>query len=187
MIDFENLQESFNNAINTDEFKRVQHDFNNSDNVYIIGNGGNMAVASHGAADCTRLTDKKVYCLDSMSYLTSVANDYKWENIFIKWLETYSYLNSKSMVIGLSGSGNSKNVVSALSWANDRYNFSTALISGQNSVCLDSNINELCFNVNYFHTIEILSLMAFYELIHGSGNECPTIKSEIIRKYGKES
>ena len=59
------------------------------------------------------------------------------------------------MIIGLSGSGNSKNIVSALAWANDRYNISTALISGQKSNCLEENINEVCFNKDYFHTVEI--------------------------------
>ena len=123
--------------------------------------------------------------MDNVSYITSIANDYKYDNIFIKWLEDYIYPDMKSMVIGLSGSGNSKNIVSALAWCNDRYNISTALISGQKSNCLDEKINEVCFEKDYFHTVEILSEMTFYQLIHGTGNSCPTIKSELIRKYGR--
>ena len=129
MVEFENLLSIFEKTIETEEFKQMQTDFNEADNVYFIGNGGNAPVCSHAASDITRLTDKKCYALDNVSYITSIANDYNYENIFIKWLEDYIYSDAKSMVIGLSGSGNSKNVVSALAWANDRYNLSTSLIS----------------------------------------------------------
>ena len=185
MIEFEGLLESFSEKIHSEEFKKLQSDFNDSDNIFFIGNGGIHSVATHAASDVSRLTSKRCYSLDSASYLTSIANDYNYENIYIKWLEDYIYPDMKSMVIGLSGSGNSKNVVSALAWANDRYNISTALISGQESNCLDETINEVCFDRGYFHTVEILSEMTFYQLIHGTGNACPTIKSELIRKYGK--
>jgi len=185
MMEFENLLLVFEEKIKTDEFIQMQTDFTEADNIYFIGNGGNAPVCSHASSDITRLTDKKCYSLDNVSYITSIANDYNYENIYIKWLEDYIYPDMKSMVIGLSGSGNSKNVVSALAWANDRYNISTALISGQGSNCLDETINEVCFDRGYFHTVEILSEMAFYQLIHGTGNACPTIKAELIRKYGK--
>jgi len=185
MIEFENLLEIFESKIDTDEFIQLQKDFDEADNIYFIGNGGNAPVCSHAASDITRLTDKKCYALDNISYITSIANDYKYDNIFIKWLEDYIYSDMKSMVIGLSGSGNSKNIVSALAWCNDRYNISTALVSGQKSNCLDEKINEICFDRYYFHTVEILSELTFYQLIHGTGNSCPTIKSELIRKYGR--
>ena len=185
MVEFENLLEVFESHINTDEFLQLQKDFDEADNIYFIGNGGNAPVCSHASYDITRLTNKKCYSLDNLSYITSIANDYKYDNIFIKWLEDYIYPDMKSMVIGLSGSGNSKNIVSALAWCNDRYNISTALISGQKSNCLDEKINEVCFDKAYFHTVEILSEMTFYQLILGTGNSCPTIKSELIRKYGR--
>ncbi len=185
MVEFENLLEVFESHIDTDEFLQLQKDFDEADNIYFIGNGGNAPVCSHASSDITRLTNKKCYSLDNVSYITSIANDYKYDNIFIKWLEDYIYPDMKSMVIGLSGSGNSKNIVSALAWCNDRYNISTALISGQKSNCLDEKINEVCFDRGYFHTVEILSEMTFYQLIHGTGNSCPTIKSELIRKYGR--
>tara|TARA_Y100001963_G_C6573878_1_gene350200 strand:- start:59 stop:637 length:579 start_codon:yes stop_codon:yes gene_type:complete len=185
MMEFENLLDVFEETIDTDEFKQMQDDFTEADNVYFIGNGGNAPVCSHASSDITRLTNKKCYSLDNISYVTSIANDYNYDNIYIKWLEDYIYPDMKSMVIGLSGSGNSKNVVSALAWANDRYNISTTLVSGQKSNCLEENINEVCFDRGYFHTVEILSELTFYQLIHGTGNACPTIKAELIRKYGK--
>ena len=152
LMEFENLLNVFEETIDTKEFKQLQSDFNEADNIYFIGNGGNAPVCSHASSDITRLTNKKCSSLDNVSYITS---------------------------------GNSKNIVSSLSWANDRYNISTCLISGQKSNCLDETINEVCFNRGYFHTVEILSELTFYQLIHGTGNNCPTIKAELIRKYGK--
>ena len=48
-------------------------------------------------------------------------------------------------------------------------------------------INELCWDNRYFHVHEILSMLTFYQLVHGSGNFCPTIKDELIRKGHTES
>jgi len=185
LTDFENLEPTFERTVGTQQWKTLQTDFNAAEDVYIIGNGGNMSVASHGASDISRLTNKRTYSLDSQSFATSVANDFSYDEMFVKWLSRYATGNTKSLLIGLSGSGNSKSILKALDWANTRYNFSCVLISGQKSIALDPKINEVCFDVKYFHSAEILSLMAVYELIVGCGNACPTIKSEIIRKYGK--
>ena len=89
MVEFENLLEVFESHINTDEFLQLQKDFDEADNIYFIGNGGNAPVCSHASSDITRLTNKKCYSLDNLSYITSIANDYKYDNIFIKWLEDY--------------------------------------------------------------------------------------------------
>ena len=90
MIEFENLLETFKKIIQTDEFKRLQKDFNESENIFFIGNGGSHSVATHAASDVSRLTPKRCYSLDSASYLTSIANDYGYNNIFMQWLEDYA-------------------------------------------------------------------------------------------------
>tara|TARA_R100000278_G_C5427798_1_gene148989 strand:+ start:121 stop:726 length:606 start_codon:yes stop_codon:yes gene_type:complete len=182
MIEFENLLETFKSKIDTKEFKKLQVDFDKSDTIFFIGNGGVHSVATHAASDVSRLTSKKCYSLDSASYLTSIANDYSYNNIFIRWLEDYAVEGSNSMVIGFSGSGNSKNVISCLTLATDKYNFKTNLISGQKSAFLPDYIDQVCFDNKYFHVHEILCMLTFYQLIHGTGNSCPTIKDEIVRK-----
>ena len=181
---FEGLEEKLSQAVETEEWKTLQKQFNEAEIINMIGNGGNMAVASHGAADATRLTNKKVHCLDSQSHLTSIANDHGYENIFERWLEAYADLDKKTLVLGYSGSGNSANVLGALRWADDQ-GFDTTIITGVKSARLDRDtINEICFDNIFFHSHEILSVMSFYELIHGAGHACPTIKAENDRKYG---
>ena len=187
MIEFEGLLETFEKTIETEEFEKFQSDFNESENVFFIGNGGSHSVATHAASDVSRLTSKKCFALDSASYLTSIANDYGYNNIFMKWLEDYATVDSKSLVVGFSGSGNSKNVISTLTLAHQDYNFKTCLLSGQPSNCVAPYVNEVVFNNRYFHVHEILCMLTFYQLIHGTGNGCPTIKDELIRKGHAES
>ena len=103
MIEFEGLLDTFEKTIHTKEFQKLQSDFNDSDNIFFIGNGGSHSVATHAASDVSRLTSKRCYSLDSASYLTSIANDYGYNNIFLQWLEDYAIKDSKSMVIGFSG------------------------------------------------------------------------------------
>jgi len=182
---FENFYGKFEAIADTPEWARLQEDFNQSEYIYVVGNGGNMAVASHAAADVTRLTGKKTFCLDSQSLMTSFANDFGYDNIFARWLNFYAVdTDKKSMVLGYSGSGNSKNVLGALDWAHNQHNFSAHLFSGVKSLALSEGINEIVCDMHYFHTHEIMSVMTFYELVYGSGNECPTIRAEVNRKFG---
>jgi hypothetical protein len=56
------------------------------------------------------------------------------------------------------------------------------MISGQSRGILSEEVNEVDLNCLYFHTVEVLSLILFYDLIHDLGAECPSIKEEIVRK-----
>jgi D-sedoheptulose 7-phosphate isomerase len=116
--------------------------------------------------------------------MTSVANDYGYNNMFVKWLEGHKKRlgrQKKIMVIGLSCSGGSKNVTSALYWA-QMNGYMTVMISGQSANVLPDGINEVCLNTQYFHTTEVLTLIMFYELIAACGAKCPTIHEEVVRK-----
>jgi phosphoheptose isomerase len=184
MIDFENIEEKFKETIGSESWKRLVSDFLSSDRIYLIGNGGLHFVAAHGATDCTRLiSDKLVMSFDSTGYITSCANDHGYENIFIRWLETAGVTDvpPKTMVIGLSCSGNSKNITRALSWAKSS-GLNTGMISGQTSKRLGKGINEVVLDCKYFHTCEVLTLILFYQLIHETDNACPAIIDEIKRK-----
>jgi D-sedoheptulose 7-phosphate isomerase len=93
--------------------------------IYIFGNGGSGASASHATGDFLKGAsfglDKrfKVICLnDNIPALMAIANDISWDAIFIEQLK--NFLQPNDLVIGISGSGNSKNVVSAMEYAMDK-------------------------------------------------------------------
>jgi len=189
---------SISNSSIVDFVNLIIKAYQNEKKVFACGNGGNVASVQNLVLDLNmhpfvsedkskrkgkRNQFQAISLCDSSAAITGMTNDIGFENIFAEQLRYQA--SEGDILFAMSGSGNSKNIVSALAWCNDRYNISTALISGQKSNCLDEKINEVCFEKDYFHTVEILSEMTFYQLIHGTGNSCPTIKSELIRKYGR--
>ena len=90
--------------------------------VFIFGNGGSGATASHVTGDFLKGIsyglDKRfrVQCLnDNVSGMMAISNDLTYEDIFIEQLKVF--LKKQDIVIGISGSGNSSNVVKALDYA----------------------------------------------------------------------
>tara|TARA_B100001123_G_scaffold400578_1_gene486506 strand:+ start:1062 stop:1667 length:606 start_codon:yes stop_codon:yes gene_type:complete len=180
LIDFENIEDKIRTAAASDDYQKLIKKVNRAKKIFLIGNGGLHYVASHMATDLSRLIpDKAVYSFDSVGFITSNANDHGYNQIFIRWLETISSVEDPvdCLIIGLSCSGNSANVVDALHWAESR-NYATFMISGAKSETLHKHIDELSIECKYFHTVEVSILMIFYDLIHRTGNHCPSIRQE---------
>jgi len=84
--------------------------------VYVLGNGGSAATPSHSAGDWTHAMSLKTVCLtDNASVVTAIANDNAYDDIFKRQLEIF--LREGDVVIGMSGSGNSPNVLKAIDCA----------------------------------------------------------------------
>ncbi len=94
-----------------------------SDNViYFIGNGGSAVTATHFASDMAINTIaagnkplRAISLTDNQALLTCVSNDEGFEYIFVRQLEML--MRPGDVVVGLSVSGNSPNVVNALDYA----------------------------------------------------------------------
>lgn len=91
--------------------------------IFIMGNGGSAATASHYVCDFNKgvsLNQEKKYkflCLnDNMPSMMAYANDLSYDGIFVNALNTY--FQPGDVVIGISGSGNSTNVLRAIEYAN---------------------------------------------------------------------
>jgi len=91
--------------------------------IILFGNGGSAADAQHIAAELVGRykTSRKglpaIALTTDTSALTSIGNDFGYEHIFSRQLE--ALLNKNDLVIGLSTSGNSANVIKALEYANN--------------------------------------------------------------------
>ena len=91
--------------------------FKNGNSVYFAGNGGSAADAQHLAAefsgrfykDRKALPSEALHC--NTSYLTAVANDYSYDVIYSRLLEGLA--KPGDVLVGLSTSGNSANIVKA--------------------------------------------------------------------------
>lgn len=115
------------NAINPDEIAQVLQLIINAREerrmIYFVGNGGSASTASHMANDIaigTRLSDKPVRTMslcDNTSIITAVGNDFGYEEIFTRQL---AYLaQPRDLLIAISASGNSPNLVHAIDWAKE--------------------------------------------------------------------
>lgn len=109
------------NAINL-AISEIVAAFEREGNIYIFGNGGSASTASHFANDFNKgiseYTKKKFrfICLnDNVPTVMAVANDIGYEEIFR--FQLLGKLHQEDLVIGISGSGNSKNVVNAMEYS----------------------------------------------------------------------
>ncbi len=97
--------------------------------IYIVGNGGSATTASHMAEDLGKsslrpedLRDEskrrlKVLSLtDNVGWLLAVGNDVGYDQIFVQQLMNYG--RKGDLLVAISGSGNSPNVLAAVDWAN---------------------------------------------------------------------
>jgi D-sedoheptulose 7-phosphate isomerase len=90
--------------------------------IFLFGNGGSATTASHFACDLGKGTIalgkrrfRAISLCDQIPIMTAWANDADYADIFVEQLA--NLLNPGDLVIGLSGSGNSPNVVRALEYA----------------------------------------------------------------------
>lgn len=86
--------------------------------IYCFGNGGSAATASHLANDFNKILRANCICLnDNIPIIMAVANDINYDEIFRFQLE--DKIKPKDIVIALSGSGNSMNVINGVTYAAD--------------------------------------------------------------------
>lgn len=104
--------------------------------IFVFGNGGSAANASHFATDLGKgASDKagrrfRILSLnDNVSWMTALANDYAYEEIFVGQLQNYG--QPGDLALGLSVSGSSPNCVKALAWAKQHGLHTVALVGAK--------------------------------------------------------
>jgi D-sedoheptulose 7-phosphate isomerase len=104
--------------------------------IFVFGNGGSAANASHFATDLGKGSSDKIgkrfrvlSLNDNVSWLTALGNDYAYEDVFVRQLENYA--RPGDFLLVLSVSGNSPNVVKGVEWAQKHGVFTAALVGGK--------------------------------------------------------
>src|SRR5207245_4751045 len=100
--------------------------------IFVFGNGGSAANASHFITDLGKGASdklaKRFRCLslnDNVSWMTALGNDYSYEDIFLRQLMNFA--REVDLVMALSVSGSSANLVRPIEWARCNKLFSLAL------------------------------------------------------------
>ncbi|HWE97782.1 MAG TPA: SIS domain-containing protein [Tepidisphaeraceae bacterium] len=104
--------------------------------IFVFGNGGSAANASHFATDLGKGSSDKIgkrfrvlSLNDNVSWLTALGNDYAYEDIYLRQLQNYA--RPGDVVLVLSVSGSSPNLVKAVAWAKEHGLYTAALIGGK--------------------------------------------------------
>ncbi len=92
--------------------------------IFVIGNGGSASTASHLACDLGKGTSvagkprfRVISLTDNVATMTAWSNDVAYEDVFVEQLK--NLVNAGDVVIGISASGNSENVIRAMQHAAD--------------------------------------------------------------------
>ena len=110
-------QDAINKAMNLLEITREK-----GSNVYVFGNGGSAATASHMENDFNKGISEKLgkkyrfQCINAnMATIMAIANDNGYDRVFVQQLE--NRLKPEDVIVAISGSGNSENVIKAVEYA----------------------------------------------------------------------
>jgi D-sedoheptulose 7-phosphate isomerase len=131
----------------------------NGANIYIFGNGGSAANASHFATDLGKgASDKlgqrfRVLSLnDNVSWMLALGNDYSYEDVFVGQLQNYG--RPGDLAIGLSVSGNSPNCVKALDWARKHGLQTVALVGARRGRMAEVAEHTIVINDTHYGRVE---------------------------------
>ncbi|MGH9922375.1 MAG: D-sedoheptulose-7-phosphate isomerase [Nitrososphaerales archaeon] len=136
----------------------------NGNTIYLIGNGGSGSTASHIACDLNKTSIvagsnrfRAVSLVDNMPVILAWSNDVSYEDIFKEQLE--NFLQPNDIVIAVSGSGNSKNIIKAVSFAKTK-GAKIIGLTGFNGGKLKQHADEcLIIPSNEMYRIEDMHLM----------------------------
>jgi D-sedoheptulose 7-phosphate isomerase len=138
--------------------------------VFIMGNGGSASTASHFVCDLSKNTRhegwpryKVIGLSDNMAVFSAYANDEGYENVFCEQLA--NLLLPDDIVIAISASGNSRNVVNAIQYAKNQNAF-TIGFTGFDGGILGTLVDiDLHINSNIIEHVEDLHLVLEHMII----------------------
>jgi D-sedoheptulose 7-phosphate isomerase len=127
--------------------------------LFVFGNGGSAANASHfatdlgkGASDKMRKRFRIVSLNDNVSWMTALGNDYSYEDVFAGQLQNYG--RPGDVALGLSVSGNSPNCVKALEWAKKNGLRTVALVGAKRGRMADVAEQVIVINDTHYGRVE---------------------------------
>ncbi|WP_196601132.1 SIS domain-containing protein [Pectinatus frisingensis] len=186
------IKEYLENEINTlkklditkinQAMKLIYETYENQGNIYIFGNGGSSATASHFQNDFNKGISEyvekkfKFICLnDNIPTIMAIANDIGFGEVFRFQLK--GKLEKNDIVIGISGSGNSENVINAVKYAktcNSKVIGMTGFDGGKlaklSDISLNVPMNSMQITEDIHMIFDHLIMAIFYKTICGKNH-----------------
>ena len=156
--------------------KLIRNAYKNSKNIFIIGNGGSSSTASHFACDLAKNTIKNfndknerrlrvISLTDNQALISAIANDISYDDIFSEQLS--NLVNKGDLVIGISASGRSKNVLKAVELASKKGAITIGLIGFDGGKLKDIADHSIIVPVKHYGKAEdahhiIMHIISYY-------------------------
>lgn len=163
--------------------------------IFVMGNGGSASTASHLACDLGKNTRRAgwpnfrvIGLTDNMAIFSALANDEGYANVFVQQLE--SFLQPGDIVIGISASGNSPNVLRAIEYASSIGAMTigfTGFTGGKLGGMVEYHINVPSDSIEQVEDVHLVlehliakALRDKTQLEGNSGQEQASISAEVI-------
>tara|TARA_B110000014_G_scaffold186086_1_gene135019 strand:- start:227 stop:805 length:579 start_codon:yes stop_codon:yes gene_type:complete len=162
-------------------FESIEKCFESNGRIFLAGNGGSAAIANHAAADLSKLSKNEKF-LSPISLTTNIpqitanSNDDSYENVFILSARNYN-MNSNDLIIAISSSGNSKNIINLVKYGKQNKVRTFALLGFNGGVINDLVDFPVLMNSenDYYGPVEDLHMMIFHFLAHRIKNDIKEI------------
>ncbi|MCL4415421.1 MAG: SIS domain-containing protein [Actinobacteria bacterium] len=159
------------NKIHLEDIQKISdtlfNSYINGNTIFIMGNGGSATTASHMACDLGKGTLTNVYnqeekrlkvisITDNVATMTAFANDVSFKDIFSQQLR--NLIGPKDVLIGISASGNSPNIIKALKYAKSQKAITIGLFGNSGGKAKNFTDLNIIIQSNNFGIIEDLHL-----------------------------
>ena len=166
--------------------------------IFIIGNGGSAANASHFAQDLAKGTrvslkyPRRVRALsltDNTAFISALGNDDGYDRIFEQQLQTYSRCGD--VLIAISVSGNSPNIIRATHWANSNRlltvgvtGFNGGTLRGLSQKSIHVPLENMCTCESIHSTIFHYIVLALTERLKSLVSDKPELDTQdVVKSY----
>ena len=144
----------------------IQRSIHNKSKVYIVGNGGSASIASHVSVDFAKVAGVPSSTFNNSNLITCFANDYGYKNWVVEALK--AYINKNDLMILISSSGTSKNIVNAAQYCKDN-NIDLITLSGFTKDNPLSTLGNVNFHIesteyNYIEMSHHIILLALVDI-----------------------
>ncbi len=164
-------------SLNIVDIQRVADTFlkarDNNKKIIFFGNGGSGSTASHFVCDlnkgCSFEKKKKfrAICLnDNIATILAYGNDVSYDVIFVEQLK--NFMDPGDVVVGISGSGNSKNIIEAITYANNTGGITVGLTGfngGKLKEIAELSVNEHINDMQISEDIHVIIMHILYKLL----------------------
>ncbi len=139
--------------------------------IYVAGNGGSAANSSHFVTDLGKNSSEampspfRVMSLtDNTPWITAIGNDYSFDDSFVRQLQNYGETGDVLLVISVSG--NSPNLVKALEWAKPRGMKTIALVGGKRGRAADLADQVIIVEDTHYGRVEDVQMNILHMLCY---------------------